>query len=188
MLEINQGAEKSIKLKSLKNHCSVCEKEQKKVHDLSHFLQIWVPFFFSSKIMLVSQMVQLYFCFTFMSKQCFGTFWQVPKQNGTSWVCFLLILMFGEFLIPWAILAFAVSRIFWFYFFKVNTFFFFFLIIRLIKSIKHILYKTQFLPIEDLLMFLEVYFHLDVQWFTPHVSLEYSPLFINCSHVSKGMH
>lgn len=46
MLEINQGAEKSIKLKSLKNHCSVCEKEQKKVHDLSHFLQIWVPFFF----------------------------------------------------------------------------------------------------------------------------------------------
>lgn len=49
MLEINQGAEKSIKLKSLKNHCSVCEKEQKKVHDLSHFLQIWVPFFFPPK-------------------------------------------------------------------------------------------------------------------------------------------
>lgn len=37
-------------------------------------------------------------------------------------------------------------------------------------------------------MFLDVYFRLDAQWFTPHVSLEYSPLFINCSHVSKDMH
>lgn len=183
MLEINQGAEKSIKLKSLKNHCSVCEKEQKNYMTLlSHFSSNLCTFFF----------------FFFPPKSCWSLKWysyifalplcQSNVLNGTFWDCFLLILTVGEFLIPWAILAFAVSMILWFYFFNSKYFFFFFANNQTHKSIKHILYKTQFLPIEDLLMFLEVYFHLDVQWFTPRVSLEYSPLFINCSHVSKGMH